>query len=269
MKTLRFGLQRALALNMVVATLFSGCVTVVNQDEVGVRDTLGVLSQTPSLAGLKLYLWPIWDLRTVPIRTINLEVRSDLPSREGLTIQSEISILYRVLPDAAPKVLANVGEGFEKIMILPVFRSSIADVTARFDAKDMHTNQRARIEDEVRKQMNTLLEPRGFVIEAVLLKEIRLPGGLAKSIEERLQAEQQAQRMIFVLQKEKQEAERKLIEARGTRDAQKTISEGLTRNILHFRAIEAFKSLAESPNAKVIVTSGKEPLLMNDITNQQ
>ncbi|MEL6548572.1 MAG: prohibitin family protein, partial [Myxococcota bacterium] len=221
--------QRLSSLPMValVASLVSGCATIVSQNEVGVRDTLGEFSDQPSQAGLKLFLWPIWDITTVSVQTENIEVRANLPSMEGLTIDSEVSILYRVNPADAPKVLADVGQTYEESLILPVFRSAISDVSARYHAKDMHSGKRAEIEEAVRLRMDELLKPRGFQIQAVLLKSIKLPEGLAQSIENRLQAEQDAGRMLHLLEREKREAERKLIEAQGIRDAQRTIAEGL------------------------------------------
>jgi regulator of protease activity HflC (stomatin/prohibitin superfamily) len=153
--------------------------------------------------------------------------------------------------------------GNETNVISSVFRSTAADVCSRYYAKDMHSAQRANIEREIAEQMVKILQPRGFDIEAVLLKNIQLPLGLARAVEEKLEAEQDAQRMEFLLQREKQEAERKLIEAQGIRDAQKIISEGLNRNIIEWQSIEAFRELAKSPNAKIILTDGKAPMLIN------
>jgi len=240
-----------------------GCATVVRQDEVGVREFLGSFSDKPSESGLKFYLWPIADIQTFPLRTKNLEVSLDLPSKEGLNVSSEISILYRVEASKASEILQSVGVNYEQALILPVFRSSAADVTSRFDAKDMHTGKRADIERDVKNQMAKVVAPRGFIIESVLLKTIRLPNGLARSIEEKLQAEQNAQRMNFVLDQERKEAERLMIQVQGVRNSQKTISQGLTKNILQYEAIEAFKELSKSTNSKVIISNGKNPLIMN------
>jgi prohibitin 1 len=127
----------------------------------------------------------------------------------------------------------------------------------------MHSVQRATIEKEITDQMTKILEPRGFQIEAVLLKNISLPPGLARAVEEKLEAEQDAQRMAFLLDREKQEATRKRIEAEGIRDAQKIISEGLNKNIIEWQSIEAFRELAKSSNSKVIITDGNAPMMIN------
>ena len=171
--------------------------------------------------------------------------------------------MYRIDPQKAPDVLRNIGVNYENNVILPVFRSAIADVTSRFFAKDMHSGERGTIEKAIKEQMMTNLEGRGIEIEAVLMKSIQLPASLATAIEEKLAAEQEAQRMEFVLQGEQREAERKKIEAQGVRDAQLIIAEGLNPLILNFKSIEAFLELSKSPNAKIIITDGNMPMFMN------
>lgn len=111
--------------------------------------------------------------------------------------------------------------------------------------------------------MHTVLEKRGIVVESVLMKSIQLPKGLAQSIEQKLEAEQQAQQMEFVLMKERKEADRKVIEAKGIADSQKIISEGLNKQIIEYKTIEAFRQLSMSPNTKIIVTDGKTPMLIS------
>ena len=127
----------------------------------------------------------------------------------------------------------------------------------------MHSGKRAEIEAEIKDQMSKLLEGRGFVIESVLLKSITLPSGLYAAIEAKLQAEQQAQQMEFILQRERKEAERKRIEAEGIRDAQRIIKEGITNENIEWRSLEVLRELSSSPNAKLIITNGKTPVLIN------
>lgn len=240
----------------------AGC-AVVQQGEVGVKRRFGVLEEKPRDPGL-VFVNPLTTrVVKVPVRTINREVLLSLPSQEGLNITSEISILYRVKPEMAREVLANIGEDYENVVILSVFRSAAADVTARFMAKDMYTNERAAIEEEIASLMRKNLESRGFVIESVLLKSITLPDGLSRAIEAKLEADQEAQRMQFVLLREEQEAERKRIEAEGVRTSQRIIGENITPLLLQWKSIEAFRALASSPNAKIIVTDGQAPLLVD------
>jgi prohibitin 1 len=248
---------------IIIILLVSSSCTVVRQGEVGIKRKLGKLNpqiKSPGAVGFNPFTSKIIKM---PIRTMNMEINANLPSKEGLNVTAIISILYRIQPDKAPAIIETIGIGNEINVISSVFRSSAADVCSRFFAKDMHSAQRANIEKEVTEQMSKILVPRGFEIEAVLLKNIQLPTGLARAVEEKLEAEQQAQRMEFLLDREKREAQRKIIEAEGIRDSQKIISEGLTKSIIEWQSIEAFRELAKSSNTKLIMTDGKTPLLIN------
>ncbi len=247
------------ALLLAAACAAAGCMTIVRPGEVGVRDTLGAQAERVSEPGFKLFFWPIWDITRVSVQLRNLRVRLPLPSKEGLTIQSEISILYSIEPARVPQILREIGTDFEETFLLPVFRSATSDVAARFAAKDMHSGRRADIEEEIRKQMNARIDGRGFRIQAVLLKSIQLPTGLSQSIEARLRAEQEAQQMEYVIAREKQEADRRLIEADGVRRANEALARGLTPEVLRYKAIEALSKLAASPNAKIIITPSSDP----------
>ncbi|TAF47515.1 MAG: prohibitin family protein [Runella slithyformis] len=256
--------------NLIALLIFVGLVsscTVVRQGEVGVKRTLGKIQPTPLMEGVKAYNPFITRIIKVPVRTMNIEVRSPLPSKEGLTVQSDISILYRVEGQKAPQIVEKLGKNFDQIVILPVFRSAVADISSRYFAKDMHTGQRTEIERAIKDLMMVQLKDRGFMVESVLMKSIVLPAGLTKAIEDKLEAEQDAQRMQFVLDKERQEAQRRVIEAEGVRDAQKIINEGLTPMLIQFKSIEAFNKLSTSPNAKVIITSGASTPLMISSNN--
>jgi prohibitin 1 len=216
--------QHSIWLGLVVMAL-SSC-AIVRQGEVGVKRTLGKISTTVNEQGSVGFFPFTSKVIKVPIRTVNLEVRPDLPSKEGLTVNTEISILYRIKPDKVPLLLNEVGLSYENELILPVFRSASADVSSKFYAKDLHSGERLVIEKQIKDQMNTLLEKRGVIIENVLLKTIKLPAGLARSIEEKLQAEVDAQRMEFVKERQKREAERSIIEAEGKKEIAKVQAEG-------------------------------------------
>lgn len=256
MKTVRYAFVGMLAM------LLTSC-AVIRQGEVGVKRTFGKYSDKTYTEGLRVFNPVTSVFVKVPVQTENLEVSLSLPSKEGLNIAAEVSILYNVLPRRAPELLRNVGQDFERNVVLPVFRSAVADVSARFYAKDMHTGERGTIELAIKERMTELLKDKGIVIEAVLIKSILLPRNLARAIEEKLQAEQQALRMEFVLQEARREAERKRIEAEGVRDAQNIISQGLDPQILQFKSIEAFLKLAQSDNTKVIITDGDMPVLIS------
>ena len=172
-------------------------------------------------------------------------------------------MLYRLAGNYAPQIIENLGLSYEKVVILPVFRSAVADISSQHFAKDMHTEQRFVIEKSIKELMTEQLTDSGFLGESVLLKNIILPEGLTKAIEEKLESEQDAQRMQFVLDKEHQEAARKTIEAEGIRDSQKISSEGLSPFLLRFKTIEAINKLSTSPNTKTIITNGEQPLMFN------
>jgi regulator of protease activity HflC (stomatin/prohibitin superfamily) len=247
-----------------MAILATGCVTV-RQNEVGVLRRTGVIDDKVRNSGLYM-VGPLSTIIKVPISTINLATNADLPTKEGLTVQSEMSILYRIDQKRIPDLMRSVGENYEEVLISPVFRSVVRDVSARFMAKDLHTAERANIEKTMQADMGKYLEPRGIIIEGVLLKSVKLPRELTVAIEERLRAEQEAFRMQFVLDREKQEAARRKIEAEGIRDAQRIIGEGLNPLLIQWKSIEAFRELSKSSNAKVIITDGRSPFLIQPET---
>jgi prohibitin 1 len=287
----------ALLLLLAGASLISSCTTV-RQGEIGVKRTLGRLDQQVVLSGPKAFNPFLTTIIKVPVTTQNLEIRSSLPSKEGLSIASDISILYRVKADQVPNVLQTTGLAYENILILPVFRSAAADVCARYFAKDMHSAERSVIEKAILMQMNEVLTTRGFEIENVLLKNIVLPAGLAKAIEDKLESEQEALRMEFLKQRETRDAERRVIEAEGQKriavvratgeqeaaiiqargkaeamriEAQavrltnQLINRDLSPAVLRFKSIEAFRELAKSQNSKTIITGGGNIPLLNTL----
>jgi regulator of protease activity HflC (stomatin/prohibitin superfamily) len=255
-------MKKLIYLGITVIALTSSC-SVIRPGEVGVKSRFGKLSE-PKKEGLIAYNPFIARVIKLPTRTVNRELLINLPSKEGLTIQSEISILYKIKPEMAKQIITEIGLDYDKI-VTAVFRSASADVTAKFYAKDMHSGERSIIEEQIAAKMNELLKDKGFEVESVLMKSITLPVGLSKAIEDKLAAEQDAQRMEFILLTEKKEAERKIIEAEGTRDAQKIVSEGLTKEILELRQIEMMEQLSTSQNAKVIVTNGTNtPVLIKE-----
>lgn len=245
---------------LLVTLLLSAC-AIVRPGEVGVKQRLGNLSDKIHTQGSVWYNPLTTKVVKTNVQVNDIELSLSLPSKEGLSVVAQISILYKIDENSVPKVIRSLGMRYEAI-ISNVFRSASADVCSKYFAKDMHSGMRAEIEEAIRVKMAEILSPQGIMVSAVLMKSIQLPAGLASSIEQKLQAEQDAMRMEFVLQKEKLEAERKIIEATGTKDAQKIVSEGLTDNIIKIRSIEAFMELSKSPNSKIIITDGKVPFLV-------
>lgn len=236
---------------------------IIRPGEVGVKQTIGKLSEKSYTEGAVWYNPFVTKIIKISTQINDLELTLSLPSKEGLSVTAQISILYRIDQTSVPNLIKTIGLKYESI-ISNVFRSASADVCSKYFAKDMHSGMRAEIEDAIRLKMSENLLDKGIIIESVLMKSIQLPSGLSKSIEEKLQAEQDAMRMVFILDQEKLEADRKRIEATGTKDAQKILSEGLTPEILQIRSIEAFIELAKSANSNVIITDGKLPYLINE-----
>jgi prohibitin 1 len=254
-------MKSSILLLIVSTLLFSNC-AVIRPGEVGVKQKLGRLSNKVHTTGSVVYNPFIAKVIKVSVQTNNLELTLNLPSKEGLSISSQISILYKLNQDQVPEIIRNIGLRYETI-ISNVFRSASADVCAQYFAKDLHSGLRSEIEKAIKLKMMETLNSQGIQIDAVLMKSIQLPSGLATSIEQKLQAEQDVMRMEFTLKQAKLEADRKIIEAKGTSDAQKIISEGLTNEIIKIRSIEAFMELSKSPNSKIIITDGKTPFLIN------
>lgn len=247
-----------------ILLIASGC-AVVRPGQAGVKQTLGKFSDKISTQGVIFYNPFISKVIKESTQTNNIKLILSLPTKEGLSVNSEISILYRLEQQKIPVILENLGQDYESV-ITSIFRSASSDVCAQFYAKDMHSGMRAKIEEEIKSKMMINLEKQadGIDLIAVLMKSIQLPNGLANSIEQKLQAEQDAMRMEFIIKQATLEAERKIIEAKGERDSQKILAEGLTTEIIKLRTIEAFSKLSQSPNSKVIITDGKTPLLINE-----
>lgn len=255
-------MKKSIVFSIVLSALLLSSCTVVRPGQVAVKQRLGKLDPNVYTEGIVGYNPFLTKIILASTQTNNLKLVLNLPSKEGLSVTSEISILHRIQQDSIAHIIRRYGPNYESI-IGSVFRSASSDVCAKYFAKDMHSGMRADIENSIKVKMDELLDGSGIIIESVLMKSIKLPMGLASSIEQKLQAEQDAMRMKFILQQEKLEADRKIIEATGTRDAQKILAEGLTPEIIKLKSIEAFRELSKSPNSKIIVTDGKAPLLID------
>jgi prohibitin 1 len=259
-------MKKLLIITSIAASLVLelGC-TVITQGEVGLRQVWGRMDPMPLPPGRYRYRPRSTEIIRVPIRSVTKTIDVILPSKEGMNVQATISIIYRIDPAHAADVIGMIGPNYEETLIAAVFRSQAADVSARFFAKDMYSSERSSMETEIAEGMRTYIGDRGFIVEAVLMKSISLPPGLAGAIEQKLEAEQEAEQMRFQIEREKLEAERKRIEAEGIRDAQQIISEGLTPSILQLRQIEAMRDLARSSNAKLIVTEPGAPMILQAV----
>ncbi|GAB4183119.1 MAG: SPFH domain-containing protein [Calditrichia bacterium] len=247
----------------VVIALFQ-CVTVVPAGHVGVVDFFGNVSDNTLKPGINL-VNPLAKVVKFSIKTQELKETANVPSKEGLIVNLEVSLLYHLNPEKANEVYKTIGENYREIILRPQFRSVIRTVSAGYEAKALYTSEREKLTASILKDLDALVSPRGITIESTPLRNIKLPAKLAEAIEEKLKAEQESQRMQFVLEKEKLEAERKEIEAKGIAAFQKIVSQGISKEYLRWKGIEATEKLANSPNAKVVVIGGQDglPLILN------
>lgn len=244
------------AIVIVILQLF----TVVPAGTVGVIDFLGNVSDNTLKAGVNI-VNPMANIVKFSIKTQEFKETMNVPSDEGLSVSLEISLLFRLNPDQANQIYKTVGPDYSDIILLPQFRSVVRGVTANYQAKALYTASREKLANEIMDELNKLVGPRGIEIEAAAMRQIVLPPGLTQSIEEKLQAEQESERMQFVLKREEQEAERKRIEAKGISDFQNIVSEGINEQLLRWKGIEATEKLAQSQNTKIVVIgSGKDGL---------
>ena len=165
----------------------------------------------------------------------------DALTKEGLNVALDITVLFKLREESSPSVFRELGVNYQEIIIRPETRSIIREVVAQYDAKSLYSEKRGEAVEAIKNGLKDKIEPRGIIVEEVLLRNVKLPDRLAKSIEEKLQAEQESARYDFVLEKEKKEADRKRIEAQGQRDAQKTISESLTSSYLEYLYLTGLK----------------------------
>ncbi len=241
------------------------CFTVVPAGNVGVVDFFGMVSDNTLKAGIN-FVNPLARVVKFSVKTQEIKEVMDVPSKEGLTVQLEVSALFHLNPEKAASVYKTIGENYVQIILEPQFRSVVRGITAGYEARALYTSERELLAQTIVKELEKIVEPRGITIEATPLRRVGLPAGLAASIEEKLRAEQESQRMQFVLMKEKQEADRKRIEAQGIADFQNIVARGISEQLLTWKGIEATEKLANSPNTKVIVIgAGKSglPLILD------
>ena len=190
---------------------------------------------------------------TMSVRTQELKETASVPSDEGLVMTLDTSLLFRLSPEKAAEVFRTIGPNYVAVVVEPNLRSTIRAVTSQHSANALYTGAREEVAQQINKELVEQLGARGVEVQSVLLRDIQLPQMLKGSIEAKQQAEQDSLRMAFILQKEKQEADRKRIEAQGIRDFQTTVAQGISQQLLEWKGIEATERLAASTNAKVVI----------------
>jgi len=251
-----FGNLRSRFLTIVVAVLilillFSST-TSIPTGNVGVLTLFGRVTGDVLGEGIHL-INPLKSVQKLSVQTQSVKESANVPSNEGLILALDTSLLFRLDRNKAAQVYQTVGDNYAEKIVEPTLRAAIRASTSSHTANALYTNARELVQQQIQDELTTQLSARGVIVEAVLLRDVQLPAMLKGSIEAKQQAEQDALRMSFILQKEKQEAERKRIEAQGIADFQKIVAQGISAQLLEWKGIEATEKLALSTNTKVIV----------------
>ena len=261
------GIMRLIGLGiaafLIVILLFSA-VTRVSTGHVGVLTLFGRVTGEVLGEGIHL-INPLKSNNEMSIQTQTIKESASVPSSEGLVMNLDTSLIYHLNPEKAAEVHQKTGANYESVVVEPTLRAAIRESTASHTANALYTGEREMVAKQIYDQLTSQLNQRGLLVENVLLRDIQLPGTLKASIEAKQQAEQEALAMSFRLQKEKQEAERKRIEAAGIRDFQQIVAQGISPQLLEWKGIEATETLAKSSNSKVVVIGNSKnglPLIL-------
>ncbi|MGF1673296.1 MAG: prohibitin family protein [Rivularia sp. (in: cyanobacteria)] len=243
----------------------SRALVIVPPGNIGVANLFGRVSDNTFNPGINL-VNPFTKVLNFSTRLKDIKENVDASSQEGLNLSIDVSLQYKIDPQKVATVYKTIGTS-ETQLIISRFRSTIRSIIAQYPANDIYSNKRQEVANKINEQLTQELLPLGFVVEKALLRNVQMPDTIQTAIQAKLKAEQENQQMKFVLEKQRQEAEGKRIEAKGIADSQKIISDGLTTQILQLRTIEATEKLAQSPNSKIIVVGsgkGELPILLQE-----
>jgi regulator of protease activity HflC (stomatin/prohibitin superfamily) len=263
---------------LIVLGVFSSMFKQIDAGKVGVQSLYGSVQPDVLESGLHL-INPLLDVTEFDIQTQNYTMSAvhgegsqegddaiRVLSNDGLEVVIDLTVLFRVSPESAPKIFKQIGVNYSDKIVRPVTRTRIRDNAVYYDAVALYSTKRNEFQQRIFKSIEADFKLRGLVLEQLLIRNINLPTSVKASIESKINAEQDAQKMTFVLQKEKQEAERKRVEAQGIADYQRIISTGLSDKQLQYEQIKAQKELAASPNTKIIFMNGRgnAPVILSD-----
>jgi len=257
--------------------LLSSAFKQIDAGKVGVKSLYGNVQPDILESGLHI-VNPLLDITLFDVQTQNYTMSAihnegaqegddaiRVLSNDGLEVVIDLTVLYRVIPTEAPKIFKGIGQNYTDKIVRPVTRTRIRDNAVYYDAVALYSTKRNEFQQRIFKSIEDDFKKRGLVLEQLLIRNINLPASVKTTIESKINAEQEAQKMTFVLQKEKQEAERKRVEAQGIADYQRIISSGLTDKQLQYEQIKAQKEIATSSNAKIIfMGKGSAPVILND-----
>jgi regulator of protease activity HflC (stomatin/prohibitin superfamily) len=269
------GVVRIIALIIIVSGVLTSCIVQVNAGQIGVQTLFGKVQNNVLYSGLH-FINPLVDVSWIDVRTQNYTMSGvqdegtqegddaiRVLTSDGLEVVIDLTVLYRVQANEAPRLIRQTGFDYKDKIVRPVTRTKIRDNSVYYTAIDLYSTKRDEFQTRIYKTIEDNFIMRGLQLEQLLVRNITLPNRVKAAIEEKINAEQEAQKMMFVLQKERQEAERKRVEAQGIADYQRIINTGLTENQLQYEQIKAMKEIATSANAKVIITSNRTPLIID------
>lgn len=273
----RFGRPvKVIALVLIAVGILSSCFVQVDAGQVGVKKLFGKVQNDVLSSGLN-FVNPLIEVEKLDIKTLNYTMSGvhdesgqsaddaiRVLTSDGLEVTIDLSVLYRVVPTDAPRLLRETGINYEDKIVRPITRTRIRDNAVYYDAISLYSAKRDEFQQRIFKTIESDFKSRGLFLEQLLVRNITLPQSVKSTIEQKINAEQEAQKMQFILQKERQEAERKRVEAQGIADYQRIMSEGLTDKQLQYESIKAQLELAKSQNAKIIIMGkGNTPVILD------
>ena len=270
------GIGKKISIVLVALGIMTSCVKQIDAGEIGVKILFGSIQKEVMLSGLH-FINPLLDVKKLDVKTQNYTMSGvhdegdkagvdaiKVLTSDGLEVTIDLTVLFRLVSNEAPRLLGETGADYRDKIVRPITRTKIRDNAVYYQAVDLFGSKRDEFQQRIYKTIEDDFKKRGLMLEQLLVRNITLPNSVKASIESKINAEQDAKKMEFVLQKEKQEAERKRVEAQGIADYQKIINTGLTDQQLQYEQIKAMQALALSPNAKVIVMGkGNSPLIID------
>ena len=272
------GILNTVGIVVVALGIMTSAFKIIEPGQVGVQVLFGKVQDNVLESGLH-FINPLVEVTNFSVQTENYtmsakesegQIQGDdairVLSSDGLEVTIDLSVLYRVNPAKAPYILQNIGENYQDKIVRPVTRTAIRDNAVNYQAVDLYSTKREEFQFKINKTITDNFAKNGLEVQQILVRNITLPATVRASIESKIQAEQDAQKMQFVLQKEHQEADRKRVEAQGIADYQKILSTGLTAQQLEYQSILAQKEIALSPNTKIIIIGGGKstPIMLSD-----
>jgi regulator of protease activity HflC (stomatin/prohibitin superfamily) len=270
------GSVKIAGIGIIIVGILMASIVQIEAGQVGVKSLFGKVQTDVLKSGLHM-INPLMEVTRLDIKTQNYTMSgvhdegakmSDDAIRvltaDGLEVTIDLTVLFRLTEADAPMLVRETGINYVDKIVRPLTRTKIRDNSVYYDAISLYSSKRDEFQNRIFKSIEADFIKRGLFLEQLLVRNITLPQSVKATIEGKINAEQEAQKMQFILQKEKQEAERKRVEAQGIADYQRIINQGLTDQQLQYEQIKALKEIALSQNAKIIVTGkGNTPIILD------